>query len=303
MTLLAVDIGKTTCRVRVGDIDLVGPGAVGLADPDGSEAVLRAVRAVLGDEAHRLVGADACVASAGQLGGNGAESTARRFIEELDLGSCAVTSDAIAAHVGAFGGAPGAVLAAGTGSIAVGVSAEGQIHVVDGVGQWLGDEGSGAWIGLEGLRAGVRAQDGRGPDTLLRSAAEATYGNLGLLPITLQATGNVPRAAARFAASVCALADRDELAAAIVDRAAQALAVTAITAARRSGHHEVALVGGLQELGPALLGPWRSRLADAQIAVVAARGSALDGAATLAVSRDLRHERAVTRSDGGRRSG
>jgi glucosamine kinase len=299
MTLLAVDIGKTTCRVRVGDTDLVGPGAVGLSDPDGTEAVLRAVVDLLGaDRASRLVGADACVAAAGQLADHRAATTARRFIDELELGSCAVTSDAIAAHVGAFHGAPGAVLAAGTGSIAVGVSATGEIFVVDGVGQWLGDEGSGAWIGLEGLRAAVRAHDGRGAETLLRSAAEAAYGDLDLLPLTLEADGNVPQAAARFAASVCALVDRDELAASIIGRAANALALTATTAAHRSGHREVALVGGLQELGPVLLGPWRTQLAEAGISDVPAMGTPLDGAAMLAARRDLPHERAVTRCDG-----
>ncbi|MDQ4051088.1 MAG: ATPase, partial [Actinomycetota bacterium] len=60
---------------------------------------------------------------------------------------------------------------------------------------------------------------------------------------------------------------------------------------------EVALVGGLQELGPTLLDPWHRLLADAGMLGVPARGSALDGAATLAVRRDLPHEPAVTRVD------
>ena len=297
--LLAVDIGKTTCRVRVDGADLTGPGSVGLAEPDGAEAVLRAVADLLGDvRSHQVAHAQACVATAGHVQGSPAASAARLFVERFDLASCAVTSDAIASHVGALGGAPGVVLAAGTGSIAVGVSAAGEIHVVDGVGQWLGDEGSGAWIGLEGLRAAVRAHDGRGPHSLLRAAAQESYGDLDEIAVTLQASGNVPQAAARFASTVCRLAGDDALAASIIERAAQALASTAVTAARRSGHREVSLVGGLQELGPALLDPWRRHLADAGLLVVAARGSALDGAATLAVRRDLPHEPAVIRVDG-----
>jgi glucosamine kinase len=301
--VLAVDIGKTTCRVRAGEAVLTGPGSVGLADPGGTEAALRAVLEVLGPErTHMLAGAPACVAAAGHLPGPWTESTAARFVDALGLASCAVTSDAIASHTGAFGGAPGVVLAAGTGSIAIGLSHLGDLHVVDGVGQWLGDDGSGAWIGLEGLRAAVRAHDGRGPATLLRAAAEETYGELDSLALTLEASGNVPRAAARFAPSVSGLADRDELASSIIVRAAKALAVTAITAAQRSGHHEVALVGGLQELGSVLVAPWRRHLAEAEISVVRARGSALDGAALLAVNRDLPHEQAVTRIERGHSS-
>jgi glucosamine kinase len=296
--LLAVDVGKTTCRVRIDGADLAGPGSVGLAEPDGNHAVLRAVAGVLGPErSHQVSHAQACIATAGHVPGSPAESTAQGFVQRFDLASCAVTSDAIASHVGALGGAPGVVLAAGTGSIAIGVSAVGEIHVVDGVGQWLGDEGSGAWIGLEGLRAAARAHDGRGPDSLLRAAAEEAYGDLDRLAVTLQASSNVPRAAARFATTVCRLADRDEGASSIITRAAQALADTAIAAAHRTGHHEVALVGGLQGLGPILLDPWHRHLAEAGISVVPALGSALDGAATLALRRDLPHEPAVTRVD------
>jgi N-acetylglucosamine kinase-like BadF-type ATPase len=295
--ILAVDVGKTSCRVRVGDAELTGPGSVGLADPEGAEAVLRAVLDLLdADHRRHLAGAPACVAAAGHHPGRWVQAIATRFVDALGLASCAVTSDAVAAHVGAFAGGPGVVLAAGTGSMAIGVSAAGDLHLVDGVGQWLGDDGSGAWIGLEGLRAALRAYDGRGPATLLVPAAEREYGALAELPLTLQASGNVPRSAARFAPTVCGLVDRDDQAATIIDRAARALATTATTAARRSGHHEVTLVGGLQELGPALVDPWRSRLAEEGISVVPARGSALDGAALLAVDRELPHEPEVVRA-------
>lgn len=296
--LLAVDIGKTTCRVRIDGADLAGPGSVGLAEADGGRAVLRAVTDLLGPERSRQVAqARACVATAGHVRGGSAESTAQRFVQRFDLASCGITSDAIASHVGALGGAPGVVLAAGTGSVAVGVSRLGEIHLVDGVGQWLGDEGSGAWIGLEGLRAAIRAHDERGPETPLRAAAEQAYGDLDMLAHTLQGSKNVPQVAARFAAVVCRLADSDELASSIISRAAQALADTAITAAHRTGLHEVALVGGLQELGPILFEPWRRHLAEAGVSVVPSLGSALDGAATLALRRDLPHEPAVTRVD------
>lgn len=305
---LAVDLGKTSCRVAVGRdpssgelVSFVGPGAVGLAEPDGAEEALRAVTALLDDGLRaRLAGADACVASAGYLPGPWSEDVALLFADELGLASCAVTSDALAAHVGALGGAPGAVLAAGTGSVAVGVSADGEVHQVDGVGQWLGDDGSGAWIGLEGLRAALRSRDGRGPRTVLEQLASEHYGDLGALPRTLNGTGNVARAAAAFAGPVCSASAEDAAAAGIMDAAAAALARTAVAAAGRAGATEVALVGGLQELGPRLVDPWRAAVEAAGIAVVPPLGSTLDGAAALAVDRTLPHERAVTRVNGPR---
>jgi N-acetylglucosamine kinase-like BadF-type ATPase len=68
-----------------------------------------------------------------------------------------VTSDAEIAIEGAFGGAPGVVLIAGTGTIAIGKTARGELVRCGGWGIELDDEGSGAWIGREGLTAVVRS--------------------------------------------------------------------------------------------------------------------------------------------------
>ncbi|MYS50866.1 ATPase, partial [Streptomyces sp. SID6013] len=80
-------------------------------------------------------------------------------------------SDAVTAHAGALGGRAGVVLAIGTGSVAVGIGADGTYARVDGWGPLLGDDGSGARIGTAGLRAALRAHDGRGPATALLDAA------------------------------------------------------------------------------------------------------------------------------------
>jgi len=301
---LAVDLGKTHCRVGFGHDrttrelirELVGHGAVGLAEPDGSADAVDAVVDALDAEARSLLSsADGCIAGAGFSEGPWAAATAQLFIDALGLASCALTSDAIAAHVGACGGVTGAVLAAGTGSVAVGLDDDGVIHVVDGVGQWLGDDGSGAWIGLEGLRAALRARDTRGPRTSLQDLAEQAFGDLATLPRALNQTGNVPQAAAAFAAIVCAEAATDAVARSIVDRAAHALATTAVTAARRAGTSEVRLVGGLLAIGPVLLEPLQAAAAGAGIAVVSSLATALDGAARIAVDRSLPHEVAITR--------
>jgi glucosamine kinase len=301
---LAVDLGKTSCRVGIGhdrstralSVRGDGPGAVGLAEPNGPRASLNAVTSQLDPSTrHALEGADACVAAAGYVPGDWSVDLGEAFVKALGLASCAVTSDAIAAHVGACGGGPGAVLSAGTGSVAVAVSPEGRVRLVDGVGQWLGDDGSGAWIGLEGLRAALRARDGRGPETLLERLAGEAFGDLETLPRTLSQSGNVAQAAAAFAGAVCAAADTDAAAASIIDTAARSLARTALAAVRHAGMPRIILVGGLRELGPRLLDPWRAITVDAGVDILEPLGTALDGAARLAIDRTLPHEVAVTR--------
>ena len=58
----------------------------------------------------------------------------------------ALTSDAIISHAGAFSGGAGAVVAIGTGAVAIGLGSRGLVRV-DGLGYWLGDDGGGSWIG------------------------------------------------------------------------------------------------------------------------------------------------------------
>lgn len=60
-----------------------------------------------------------------------------------------------------------AVIIAGTGSMAAGRSAQGEIITKGGYGYILGDEGSGYRIALDGIREAVRSLDGTGESTLL----------------------------------------------------------------------------------------------------------------------------------------
>jgi glucosamine kinase len=59
----------------------------------------------------------------------------------------------------AFSGGPGILVVAGTGSNAIGRTADGSLFGAGGWGPVLGDEGSGTWIGLEAIRAARRAHD------------------------------------------------------------------------------------------------------------------------------------------------
>lgn len=76
-----------------------------------------------------------------------------------------VLNDVDAAHLGGFGGGPGILILAGTGSMAWARDAAGVSHRTGGWGEIIGDEGSGYWIGRKVLGAISKALDGRGPET------------------------------------------------------------------------------------------------------------------------------------------
>lgn len=93
---------------------------------------------------------------------------------------CPVTicSDADAALYGAFGEEDGLLLISGTGSICLGQTHGGrERYRAGGFGHLIDDEGSAYAIGRDIAAAVVKAEDGRGPETTLRSLL---FGHLGL---------------------------------------------------------------------------------------------------------------------------
>nr|WP_227371028.1 N-acetylmuramic acid 6-phosphate etherase [Mycobacterium fragae] len=257
--ILAVDLGKTSCRAAAGGRRAEGAGAPGLATPGGvraAEAAILAVARELGPAHEVIVGAAGALAAP-----DAARALGDALLASLRAERVAVTSDAVIAHAGALDGQPGVVLIAGTGVVALGIGADGALRTADGWGPWLGDEGGGAWIGAAGLRAALHAHDGRGRSTTLLDVARARFG----APETWSAQLTNAAALASFAPDV--LAANDAAAQAIISAAAEALAATA----RAVGDGPVAMVGGLA--GAEAL---RERLD-----LVPAVGDALDGALRL----------------------
>lgn len=87
-----------------------------------------------------------------------------------------IDSDARIALEGAFKGASGIILIAGTGSIAFAKTSAGAILRVGGWGRMIGDEGSGYAIGRDGLNIVSRELDGRGKKTLLTRLLADQFG-------------------------------------------------------------------------------------------------------------------------------
>lgn len=258
--ILAVDLGKTSCRAAADGRRAEGAGAPGLTAPGGVRAAEAAILAV----AHELGPVDeVIVGAAGALAApEAARALGNALLTSLPAQRIAVTSDAVIAHAGALNGKSGVVLIVGTGVVALAIDPDGALRTADGWGPWLGDEGGGAWIGAAGLRAALRAHDGRGPSTTLLDAARARFG----APETWPAQLNDAAALASFAPDVLA-ADGDAAARAIVTAAAEALAATA----RAVGGDPVAMVGGLAGF----------EALRTQLDLIPAAGDALDGALRL----------------------
>jgi len=116
-----------------------------------------------------------CVLGCGLAGVNNAAWLAA-FRAQAPLGALAIESDAYTTVVGAHGGAPGLIVALGTGSIAAALDAAGACRIAGGFGFPSGDEASGAWLGVRALAYAQQALDGRVPRDAFAAALLAETG-------------------------------------------------------------------------------------------------------------------------------
>ncbi|MEV0261904.1 BadF/BadG/BcrA/BcrD ATPase family protein [Streptomyces sp. NPDC050617] len=314
--VLAVDSGGSGVRIAVARADLDGPvrtwhspdpvatGEAGIDARAFLAQVLPAARDLL-----REAGADrtdrldaACVGAAGMasLGGDLRKVLPDALRAELGTRRLALAADAVTAYAGAIGQRPGAVVAAGTGMIAIGsdLTPRGGWRRADGWGHLLGDLGGGAWIGQAGLTAAMRAHDGRtGGSAALLARAEAVFGPAGGLPGKLYPRADRPAVLASFAPEVARCAEAgDSVARRVLATAARHIAETAAAVcprpqepaadARGAARYEVSLTGGLFRIGEPLLVPLRAELQQQlpHAELVEAAGGPLDGALRIAAA-------------------
>jgi N-acetylglucosamine kinase-like BadF-type ATPase len=95
---------------------------------------------------------------------------------DLSIRKLQIESDARIALEGAFGGKPGIVVIAGTGSVVFAKDAKGKMHRAGGWGRLIGDEGSGYAIGQAAFRALAQMLDKRGGKTKLLKLFEEKFG-------------------------------------------------------------------------------------------------------------------------------
>jgi glucosamine kinase len=196
---------------------------------------------------HIVEAADATAAGIG-LPGIRRTGDARDLSDELtrQTGCPAyVTGDAQSARAGAFPGAPGLVVIAGTGSAAYGWNGKTSLQA-GGHGFLLGDEGSAYWIGRAAVRAALRFQDQMGgSEPLHRAVIRAAGKNLDALVSDICTHPAERNRLTALAPAVTALAAEDLQARKIALKAAEHLAGLAGSIRRRLGPLPVAGAGGV----------------------------------------------------------
>ncbi|KDB10606.1 ATPase BadF/BadG/BcrA/BcrD type [Burkholderia sp. lig30] len=173
--VIGIDGGGTGTRAVLADLQgrelaqgRAGPSGLGL----GIERAWAAIGAACADAFARAGLAfdwSRCALGCGLAGVNHAAWLAA-FRAQAPLGTLAVESDAYTTVVGAHGGAPGLIVALGTGSIAAVLDAAGECRIAGGYGFPSGDEASGAWLGMRALAYAQQALDGRVPRDALADA-------------------------------------------------------------------------------------------------------------------------------------
>jgi N-acetylglucosamine kinase-like BadF-type ATPase len=147
-----------------------------------------------------------------------------------------VVNDALVALEAGSPGEPGVVIISGTGSIAYGRNAAGEAARSGGWGHVLGDEGSGFWIGRAALRAVLRADDRRGPATILTTMLLEHFGVAHPQALLREVYHHNLKPTAIGALADCvqrAFTEGDEAASAILRGAANELESAALSVARR----------------------------------------------------------------------
>lgn len=166
--VIGIDGGGTGTRARLTSAQgaVLGYGEAGPSSlTQGVEAAwaqvkLAVSRACAAACLPELTGSD-CALGLGLAGAN-VRTLAEDFVRSApDHAHLALDSDAYTALLGAHGGRPGAIVAAGTGSVGEALHADGRRIEVGGWGFPAGDEGSGAWLGLRAMRHAQQAVDGR----------------------------------------------------------------------------------------------------------------------------------------------
>lgn len=178
-----------------------------------------------------------------------------------------VTNDARVALVAGSPSRVGLALICGTGSIAWGQNASGEIARAGGWGWHLGDEGSGFWIGVRAVRAALRAADGRGPSTALTDSVREHFGIESLEQIVrIVYDGEFPRHRIAMAAPrvARAAAAGDSVAQGILEAAAGELAAAAESVIGRlrlpDNPYDIVLSGGTFGAVPTLAEAVAARL-------------------------------------------
>jgi N-acetylglucosamine kinase-like BadF-type ATPase len=132
----------------------------------------------------------------------------------------------------------GVAVTCGAGTNCVGVAPDGRTHRFLALGSMSGDWGGGFGLGRAALWWGVRAEDGRGPDTVLRDAVPAHFGLASIYDVAIgvHARSITPDDVVGLAPVLFAAANAgDQVARDLVAKQADEVCLMALAAMRRLG--------------------------------------------------------------------
>lgn len=261
--VIGVDGGGSKTRVSVADakgaeilsLD-AGPSAIHPGETERSADVIStAIRQALTEAEVEVMPAVAVVGVAGAGRQTERDALWQALVARDVADEVVVHADATIALEDAFGEAPGVLLIAGTGSLALGRGPTGVLARCGGWGPVFGDEGSGVWLARRALGIVAAASDGREPETALTGSiltAAVVDSPEALIPWAAQATA-ADLAALAPAVIHCADAG-DARAETLVAFAVEELVIHVRTLARHLFVDEraatpVAVVGGLLSRG------------------------------------------------------
>ena len=167
--LIGVDGGGSGTRVAVTlpDGNLLargqaGPSALGQGVSQAWQNILQAITTAFASLGTPLPLWSNCAMGAGLSGVSHRPWSEQFHAQNPGFARLALDTDAHTMLLGAHGGLPGAMVAAGTGSVGEVLHADGSRFQVSGWGFPVGDEGSGAWLGLRAMGLAQQALDRRG---------------------------------------------------------------------------------------------------------------------------------------------
>ena len=182
--LVGVDGGGTGTRLRLADRQgrllgqgEAGPSALGQGIEQAWTHVQQALREACRQAGIEHPALDRCAIGLGLSGANVPQQAQGFARQQPGFALGVLENDGYTTVLGAHGGRPGAVVAAGTGAVGEALRADGSRVLASGWGWINGDEGSGAWLGLRAMRHAQQALDGRVPAGALARAVWARAGS------------------------------------------------------------------------------------------------------------------------------
>jgi len=169
--LIGVDGGGTGTRVRLAAVNpgggteiaqgAGGPSGLGLGIARAWDAVQQAVAAAFTASGVQQPAPERMAIGLGLAGVHNKQWAAEFIAANPGYARIRLETDGFTTLMGAHGGAPGAIVAIGTGSVGEVLREDGTRHEVGGWGFPAGDEASGGWIGLRAINHIEQVLDGR----------------------------------------------------------------------------------------------------------------------------------------------